>query len=203
MLIVGQLLTHPLHPERECFYSNTAHEEVDDLNDYQIKLRYKDLYSLDQEGRFLTNYGARFDLGRVYRQPNLLTVKAEQMIQRTSQDSTAVFEAVCNDPDARTWIYDTVKAGKPLYIVLGITELKNAVFKRARLQDNGASSREPPRQTWALVGSELIPRYLVSSAWTLDVSLLRYLHRQRHTTCLICSTDGCITMSNVMGPRSS
>jgi hypothetical protein len=141
MLIVGQLLTHPLHPERECFYSNTAHEEIDDLNDYQIKLRYKDLYSLDQEGRFLTNYGARFDLGRVYRQPNLLTVKAEQMIQRTSQDSTAVFEAVCNDPDARTWIYDIVKAGKPLYIVLGITELKNAVFKRARLQDNGASNR--------------------------------------------------------------
>lgn len=63
------------------------------------------------------------------------------MIQRTSQDSTAAFQAVCSDPEARTWIYDTVKAGKPLYIILGITELKNAVFKRAKLQDSGASKR--------------------------------------------------------------
>ncbi|KAJ4348925.1 hypothetical protein N0V95_005051 [Ascochyta clinopodiicola] len=141
MLMVGQLLTHPLHPERESFYSNKAHEEVDDLNDYHIQLRYKDLYSIDQEGRFLTNYGAKFDLGRIYRQPNLLTVKAEQMIQRTSQDPTAAFQAVCDDPEARTWICDTVKAGKPLYIILGITELKNAVFKRAKLQDSGASNR--------------------------------------------------------------
>jgi len=154
---VGQLLTHPLHPERECFYSDIAHEEVDDLNDYQIKLRYKDLYSLDQEGRFLTNYGAKFELGRVYRQPNLLTVRAEQMIQRTSQDPTAAFEAVCNDPAARTWIYNTVKAGKPLYIVLGITELKNAVFKRAKLHDSGASSRlnEQPIEKGAKVPKPL------------------------------------------------
>ena len=134
-------MTHPLHPERECFHSSTAHEEVDDLNDYHIQLRYKDLYSIDQEGRFLTNYGAKFELGRIYRQPNLLTVKAEQMIQRTSQDPVAAFQAVCNDPEARTWIYDTAKAGKPLYIILGITELKNAVFKRAKLQDSGASNR--------------------------------------------------------------
>ncbi|KAJ4993567.1 hypothetical protein SVAN01_01115 [Stagonosporopsis vannaccii] len=157
MLMVGQLLTHPLHPEHECFYSNAAHEEVDDLNDYHIQLRYKDLYSLDQEGRFLTNYGAKFELGRVYRQPNLLTVKAEQMIQRTSQDPTAAFEAVCNDPEARTWIYDTVKAGKPLYIVLGVTELKNAVFKRARLQDSGASNRlkEQPIEKGAKVPKSL------------------------------------------------
>lgn len=157
MLMVGQLLTHPLHPERECFYSNAAHEEVDDLNDYHIQLRYKDLYSLDQEGRFLTNYGAKFELGRVYRQPNLLTVKAEQMIQRTSQDTTAAFQAVCTDPEARTWIYNTVKAGKPLYIVLGITELKNAVFKRAKLQDSGASNRlaEQPIEKGAKVPKSL------------------------------------------------
>ncbi|KAJ8109707.1 hypothetical protein OPT61_g7264 [Boeremia exigua] len=157
MLMVGQLLTHPLHPERECFYSNTAHEEVDDLNDYHIQLRYKDLYSLDQEGRFLTNYGAKFELGRVYRQPNLLTVKAEQMIQRTSQDPTAAVQAVCNDPEARTWIYDTVKAGKPIYVVLGITELKNAVFKRAKLQDSGASKRlnEQPIEKGAKVPKSL------------------------------------------------
>lgn len=93
----------------------------------------------------------------MYRQPNLLTVKAEQMIQRTSQDPTAAFQAVCNDPEARTWIYDTVKAGKPLYIVLGVTELKNAVFKRARLQDSGASNRlkEQPIEKGAKVPKSL------------------------------------------------
>lgn len=141
LVTVGQLLTEPLHPERECFLSQEALAEVDDLNDYHIQLRYKDLFSVDGEGRFLTNYGARFDLGRVFRQPNLLTVKAEQMIRRISQSPSKAFAAVCNDDEARTWIYQQVKTGKPLYIVLGITELKNATFKRAKLHDGGASSR--------------------------------------------------------------
>lgn len=141
LLTVGQLLTHPLHPERDCFYSQVAHEEVDDLNDYHIQLRYKDVFSVDSEGRFITNYGAKFDLGRIFRQPNLLTVRAEQMIQRTSQSKAQAFQAVCNDPEARTWISEQVKASKPLYVVLGITELKNASFKRAKLHDAGASNR--------------------------------------------------------------
>lgn len=138
---VGQLITHPLHPERDGFYSQQAHAEIDDLNDYHIQLRYKDLFSVDTEGRFMTNYGAKFDLGRVYRQPNLLTVIAEQMIQRTSQHPTRAFQAVLEDPEARQWIYDIVKDGKEFYIVMGVTELKNAVFKRAKLQDAGASNR--------------------------------------------------------------
>jgi hypothetical protein len=141
VLVVGQLLTDPLHPERDSFYPDQAHAEVDDLNDFHIQLRYKDVFSVDAEGRFMTNYGAKFDLGRIFRQPNLLTVKAEQMIQRTSQHPAQAFEAVCNDPEARTWIYEQVQAGKPLYIVLGLTELKNATFKRAKLHDAGASNR--------------------------------------------------------------
>jgi hypothetical protein len=141
ILVVGQLLTDPLHPERDSFYPDKAHEEIDDLNDFHIQLRYKDLFSVDTEGRFMNNYGAKFDLGKVYRQPNLLTVKAEQMIQRTSQNASQAFKAACSDPEARTWIYEQVKAGKPLYIILGLTELKNAVFKRARLHDAGASKR--------------------------------------------------------------
>ncbi|KAI8933067.1 hypothetical protein NX059_009712 [Plenodomus lindquistii] len=140
-LVVGQLLTHPLHPERASFYPDAAHAEVDDLNDYHIQFRYKDLFSTDTEGRFMTNYGAKFDLGRIYRQPNLLTVKAEQMIQRTSQNPSQAFEAVCNDPEARTWIVEQLGEGQPLYIVMGLTELKNATFKRAKLQDAGASKR--------------------------------------------------------------
>ncbi|KAH8731747.1 hypothetical protein GQ44DRAFT_603395 [Phaeosphaeriaceae sp. PMI808] len=141
LLTVGQLVTHPLHPEQDGFYSQEAHAEIDDLNDYHIQLRYKDVFSVDAEGRFITNYGAKFDLGRIFRQPNLLTVKAEQMIQRTSQHPSQAFQAVCNDPDARTWIAAQIKAGKPLYIILGITELKNAAFKRAKLHDAGASNR--------------------------------------------------------------
>jgi hypothetical protein len=140
-VVVGQLLTHPLHPEKDGFYSETAHEFVDDLNDYHIQLRYKDLFSVDKEGRFMTNYGAKFDLGRIYRQPNLLTVTAEQMIQRTSQRPSKTFEAVTDDPEARQWIYNLAKEGKEMYIVVGVTELKNATFKRAKLQDAGASKR--------------------------------------------------------------
>jgi hypothetical protein len=140
-LVVGQLLTDPLHPERDSFYPDAAHSAVDDLNDFHIQLRYKDLYSVDTEGRFMTTYGAKFDLGKIYRQPNLLTVKAEQMIQRTSQSPSRAFKAVCNDPEARTWMAEQIKAGKPLYIVLGLTELKNATFKRAKLHDAGASNR--------------------------------------------------------------
>ncbi|KAH7079746.1 hypothetical protein FB567DRAFT_533260 [Paraphoma chrysanthemicola] len=157
LLTVGQLVTHPLHPERDGFYSQAAHEEVDDLNDYHIQLRYKDVFSVDSEGRFITNYGAKFDLGRIFRQPNLLSVKAEQMIQRTSQQPTQAFEAVCNDPEAQAWIYEQVKAGKPLYIILGITELKNAVFKRAKLHDAGASNRlnESPLERDAKVPKSL------------------------------------------------
>ncbi|PSN74754.1 hypothetical protein BS50DRAFT_23357 [Corynespora cassiicola Philippines] len=140
-VVVGQLLTHPLHPERDGFYSQQAHEEVDDLNDFHIQLRYKDLFSVDTEGRFMTNYGAKFELGRIYRQPNLLTVVAEQMIQRTSQHPAKAFKLVCNDPEAREWIHSLAKQGKDFYVVVGITELKNAVFKRAKLQDAGISSR--------------------------------------------------------------
>lgn len=89
----------------------------------------------------MTNYGAKFDLGRVFRQPNLLTVQAEQMIQRTSQRPTRVFQAVLEDPEAREWIKQIVEQKKDLYIVMGITELKNAQFRRAKLADAGASSR--------------------------------------------------------------
>jgi hypothetical protein len=141
LLTVGQLVTHPLHPENDGFFSELAREEIDESNDYHIQYRYKDVFSVDSEGRFITNYGAKFDLGRIFRQPNLLTVKAEQMIQRSSQRPSRAFQAVCNDPEARSWISEQVKAGKPLYIVLGITELKNAAFKRAKLSDSGASNR--------------------------------------------------------------
>ncbi|RMZ68221.1 hypothetical protein GMOD_00004430 [Pyrenophora seminiperda CCB06] len=138
-LSVGQLLTDPLHPERDSFYPDQAHSAVDDLNDFHIQLRYKDMYSVDNEGRFMTNYGARFDLGRIYRQPNLLTVRAEQMVQCTSQSPSKAFQAVCGDAEARVWMAEQIQAGKPLHIVLGLTELKNATFKRAKLRDAGAS----------------------------------------------------------------
>ncbi|KAL6155023.1 hypothetical protein ACJBU6_06626 [Exserohilum turcicum] len=140
-ITVGQLLTDPLHPERDSFYPDKAHDHIDDLNDFHIQLRYKDIYSVDTEGRFMTNYGAKFDLGRIYRQPNLLTVRAEQMIQCTTQSATRAFEAACSDDGARAWMAEQIEAGKPLYIVLGLTELKNASFKRAKLRDAGASNR--------------------------------------------------------------
>ncbi|KAF2865733.1 hypothetical protein BDV95DRAFT_585761 [Massariosphaeria phaeospora] len=140
-VVVGQLVLDPLHPERDGFWSELAREQVDDLNDYHIQLRYKDVFSVDTEGRFLANYGAKFDLGRVYRQPNLLTVTAEQMIQRTSQSPSKAFEAVLSDPEARDWIHGLAAKQQDFYIVVGLTELKNAVFKRAKLQDAGASNR--------------------------------------------------------------
>lgn len=90
----------------------------------------------------MTNYGAKFDLGRIFRQPNLLTVKADQIIQRTSQQPMRAFQAVCNDPAAQEWIRSLVGQGvKEFYMVVGVTELHNAVFKRAKLQDAGASNR--------------------------------------------------------------
>ncbi|ORY19272.1 hypothetical protein BCR34DRAFT_472421 [Clohesyomyces aquaticus] len=138
---VGQLLLHPLHPEKDGFYSDQAHAEIDELNDYHIQLRYKDLFSVDAEGRFMANYGAKFDLGRIYRQPHLLRVSAEQMIQRTCMSPVRAFEAVCEDPEARRWIQNIPGDKKDFYIVVGVTELKNAVFRRAKLQDAGASSR--------------------------------------------------------------
>ncbi|KAF2646825.1 hypothetical protein P280DRAFT_464984 [Massarina eburnea CBS 473.64] len=140
-VVVGQLLSHPLHPERDCFYSDLAHEEIDDLNDTHIQTRYRDLFSVDAEGRFTRNYGAKFDLGKVYRQPNLLRVAAEQIIQRVSQHPVQVFHAVCNDPEAQGWIHELAKEGKPFYLVVGLTELHKARFTRAKLQDAGASSR--------------------------------------------------------------
>jgi hypothetical protein len=138
---IGQLLTHPLHPERDGFFSTDSVAKIDELNDYHIQLRYKDYFSVDQEGRFMANYGAKFDLGRVYRQPNLLSVSAEQMIQRTSQYPVKALHLVLEDPEAREWIMKIVAEGNDFYIVVGITEFKNAVFKRARLQDAGASKR--------------------------------------------------------------
>jgi hypothetical protein len=140
-VVVGQLLTHPLHPERDGFHSEQAHAEVDALNDYHIQLRYKDVFSVDSEGRFMTNYGAKFDLGRVFRQPNLLTVTAEQMIQRNSMAPARAFEAVCNDPDAQTWIHEQAEKKNDFFMVVGVTELHRAAFKRAKLQDAGASKR--------------------------------------------------------------
>jgi len=138
---VGQLLVHPLHPEIDGFYSEKQAAAVDELNDYFIQLRYKDLFSIDTEGRFAQNFGARFDLGQVYRKPNLLSVNAEQMIQRISKKPQTAFETVCEDPEAQAWIAQLAKDEKPFYIVLGVTEFKNAVFKRAVLQDGGVSNR--------------------------------------------------------------
>ncbi|EAT77152.2 hypothetical protein SNOG_15487 [Parastagonospora nodorum SN15] len=153
LLTVGQLLTHPLHPEPHTKKSTISTTTTSNL-------RYKDVFSVDSEGRFITNYGAKFDLGRIFRQPNLLTVRAEQMIQRTSQSKAQAFQAVCNDPEARTWISEQVKAGKPLYVVLGITELKNASFKRAKLHDAGASNRlnETPLENDAKVPKSIRAR---------------------------------------------
>ncbi|KAF9737507.1 hypothetical protein PMIN02_002562 [Paraphaeosphaeria minitans] len=138
-VVVGQLLTHPLHPERDGFYSQQAHEAVDELNDYHIQLRYKDVFAADAEGRFMSSYGSKYELGRIYRQPNLLMVTAEQMIQRTSQQPRDAFNAVCNDPEAQQWIYNLAKQQLDFYVVVGITELHKAVFKRAKLRDAGAS----------------------------------------------------------------
>lgn len=138
---VGQLLVHPLHPEIDGFFSEKQAAAVDELNDYFIQLRYKDLFCVDTEGRFAQNFGAKFDLGQVYRKPNLLSVTAEQMIQRISKRPYAAFETVCEDPHAQAWIAELAKDEKPFYIVMGVTEFKNAVFKRAVLQDGGVSSR--------------------------------------------------------------
>jgi hypothetical protein len=138
---VGQLLVHPLHPEIDGFFSETQAAAVDELNDYFIQLRYKDLFSVDTEGRFAQNFGAKFDLGQVYRKPNLLSVAAEQMIQRISKRPLAAFETVCADPEAQAWITELARQEKPAYIVMGVTEFKNAVFKRAMLQDGGISNR--------------------------------------------------------------
>ncbi|PVH93729.1 hypothetical protein DM02DRAFT_215736 [Periconia macrospinosa] len=142
-VVVGQLLSHPLHPDRDCFYSDTAHEDVDSLNDTHIKTRYKDLFSVDAEGRFMAAYGAKFDLGKVYRQPNLLRVTAEQIIQRECQQPVQAFQFVCNDVESQKWIYNLVKDKQTdtFYMVVGTTELHKAIFKRARLQDAGASTR--------------------------------------------------------------
>lgn len=87
----------------------------------------------------MNNYGAKFDLGRIYRQPNLLTVTAEQMIQRTSQHPAGTFRAVCDDPEAQHWLAGVARESKDFYIVVGLTELHRAVFKRAKLRDAGAS----------------------------------------------------------------
>ncbi|KAF1967432.1 hypothetical protein BU23DRAFT_483609 [Bimuria novae-zelandiae CBS 107.79] len=138
-VVVGQLVTHPLYPERDGFYSQQAHETIDELNDYHIQLRYKDVFSVDNEGRFMSSYGSKYELGRIYRQPNLLTVAAEQMIQRTSQQPLEAFHAVCNDSDAQQWIYNLAKQQKDFYLVVGTTELHKAVFKRAKLRDAGVS----------------------------------------------------------------
>jgi hypothetical protein len=142
-VVVGQLLSHPLHPERDCFYSDTAHEDVDSLNDTHIKTRYKDLFSVDAEGRFMAAYGAKFDLGKVYRQPNLLRVTAEQIIQRESQQPILAFQLVCNDVETQKWVRSLIKEKQTntFYMVVGTTELHKATFKRARLQDAGASTR--------------------------------------------------------------
>jgi hypothetical protein len=140
-IVVGQLLSHPLHPDRNCFYSNVAHEEVDELSDTHIQTRYKDLISVDSEGRFMRSYGAKFELGKVYRQPNLLRVAAEQIIQRESQRPVQAFQAVCNDPEAQQWLYDIANDDQPFYMVVGVTELHKAKFTRAKLQDAGASTR--------------------------------------------------------------
>ncbi|KAF2685100.1 hypothetical protein K458DRAFT_254951, partial [Lentithecium fluviatile CBS 122367] len=159
-VIVGQLLTHPLHPERDGFHSEAAHDEVDALNDYHIQLRYKDVFSVDSEGRFMTNYGAKFDLGRIFRQPNLLTVTAEQMIQRNSMDPSRAFEAVCDDPEARQWIYQRAEAHEAFFMVVGVTELHQAAFKRAKLHDAGASKRlnETPLEKGAKVPRSIARR---------------------------------------------
>ncbi|OCK75747.1 hypothetical protein K432DRAFT_385965 [Lepidopterella palustris CBS 459.81] len=152
-LAVGQFITHPLKPELDGFYSSTAAGSVDELNDYFIQLRYKDVFSLDQEGRFAQSYGAKFDLGKIYRKPNLLSVLAEQMIQRVSKKPLQAFEAVCADPEALAWITDMVEKGQDFFFVAGITEFKNAVFKRAVLQDGGVSNklREEPIEKGAKV----------------------------------------------------
>lgn len=172
-VVVGQLLTHPLHPERDGFYSQQAHETVDELNDYHIQLRYKDVFSVDNEGRFMSSYGSKFELGRIYRQPNLLTVTAEQMIQRTSQHPREAFHAVCNDPEAQQWLYNLAKKQQDFYIVVGVTELHRAVFKRAKLRDAGASRnlKEAPIEQDARVPRALSPRVSTLGGLGTDPSI--------------------------------
>ncbi len=149
-IIVGQLLTHPLHPERDSFH---AHKKMDGFIDYHILRGYRDVFSVDTEGRFMRNYGAKFDLANIYRQPNLLTVAAERMIQRTIDEPLHAFDVVCKDPLARQWIVGLAKDARDFYIVVGVTELHQATFKRAKLKDAGASRvlQETPLEKGARV----------------------------------------------------
>lgn len=140
-LFLGQFLSQPLHPEIDSFASAST-SEIDELSDFFIHARYKDLFSLDAEGRFAQSYGARFDLGRVWRQRSLLSVTAEQVISRTLESAREAFELVCNDPETREWLFERAQNGaQTLYFVVGIKELKNAKFKRAKLGDGGLSGK--------------------------------------------------------------
>src|ERR1051326_469207 len=132
-LALGQFLTKPLHPEIDSFVSAVS-SEVEELSDCFIYARYKDLFSLDRDGRFAQSYGAKFDLGKIWRQRNLLAVQAEQMISRTLENPIEAFEMICGDPETRNWILNMTKAGhEQFFFVCGIKELKNARFKRAKL----------------------------------------------------------------------
>jgi hypothetical protein len=134
--------------------STTSAELESTASDCFIHSRYKDLFSLDSHGRFAQAYGAKFDLGKVWRQRNLCTVNADQMIHRMLDNPTEAFDAICEDQEVQEWI---MKQKQPcqIYFVTGIKELKNARFKKAQLGDGGISKRllETP-----LAGDARVPR---------------------------------------------
>jgi len=135
-IAVGQFLANPLDPMHNTFFS-TASPSDEDLSDFHIQMRYRDLFSLDPSGHFAASYGSKCDLGKVWRKQNLLSVQADQMIYRSLKEPGLAFDAICRDPEAREWITELAARKRPFYWVAGIKELRNAKFKHAQPSESG------------------------------------------------------------------
>ncbi|KAF2817850.1 uncharacterized protein BDZ99DRAFT_531107 [Mytilinidion resinicola] len=136
---VVQLLIHTLHPELDSFVSAKHAAAVDELNGYVIQLPYKDLFGVDTESRIPQNFGAKFDLS-TWAKPI-----ASQLVERARgadnpAHHTAPFprhrDHVRGGAQIR-WCGPELAKDEVCYIVLGITELKNAAFEREMPQGMG------------------------------------------------------------------
>jgi hypothetical protein len=127
---LGEFVSHPLTPTVYPFREVQAGQVVD----ADPEAHYETIVCLDSKGWISLQLTRLIDFGASHDSGNLLSIKADEMRYRTLTDPDGTFHKTVADSEAaRKWLSDMALNGKKAYMVVGLQELKNAKFQKAKL----------------------------------------------------------------------
>jgi hypothetical protein len=128
---LGEFVSNPMEPTVYPFIPSTPTGQVVEADPEKP---YKTIVSLDKTGSISLKLTRLIDFGLGGQSANLLSIEAEEMNYRTLKFPDQDFRnIVAASEEARKWMSEVALNAKTCYMVVGLQELKNARFKRAKL----------------------------------------------------------------------